>query len=66
MKPAREEDIPKATHEGKTTIFGVEVRTFRLDDGRSVIHVDDFHKLLRAMGLELDATVQASTVSNGQ
>jgi len=49
MKPARDDDIPKATHEGTATLFGVKVRTFRLDDGRSVIHADDFHKLLDAM-----------------
>jgi hypothetical protein len=52
MKPARDEDIPKATHEGTQTLFGVEVRTYVLDDGRAIIHADDFHKLLRAMGLE--------------
>ena len=52
MKPAREEDIPKATHQGTTTIMGIEVRTYRLDDGRSIIHADDFHKLLEAMGLD--------------
>lgn len=49
MKPAREEDIPKATHEGKTTIMGVELRTYRLDDGRSIIHADDLHKLLEKL-----------------
>jgi hypothetical protein len=51
MKPSREEDIPKATHEGTQTIMGVEVRTYRLDDGRTIINADDFHKLLAAMGL---------------
>lgn len=51
MKPARPIDVPKATHEGKSTILGVEVRTYRLDDGRAVIHADDFHKLLEVMGL---------------
>ncbi len=49
-KPARPEDLPKTTHEGKTTIFGIEVRTYRLDDGRAVIHADDFHKLIEAVG----------------
>lgn len=53
-KPARPEDIPQATHEGKTTIMGVELRTYRLDDGRSVIHADDFHKLLDVMGFGID------------
>lgn len=51
MKPARPEDVPQATHEGVTEMFGVRVRTYRLDDGRSVIHADDFHKLLEAMGM---------------
>lgn len=53
-KPARPEDMPKATHEGKTTILGVEVRTYRLDDGRAIIHADDFHKLMEVMGLSGD------------
>jgi len=50
-KPARPEDLPNATHEGVTTILGIEVRTYRLDDGRSIIHADDFHKVLEAMGM---------------
>lgn len=33
MKPARPDDLPKATHEG------------------AVIHADDFHKILAAMGM---------------
>lgn len=51
MKPARDEDLPKATHQGTTEILGVIVRTFRLDDGRAIIHADDFHKLMEVMGL---------------
>lgn len=54
MKAARPIDIPQATHEGKTTILGVEVRSYRLDDGRAVIHADDFHKILEVMGLGPD------------
>jgi hypothetical protein len=50
MKPARENDIPRATHEGVGEIFGVKVRTYHLDDGRAVIDADDFHKLLEALG----------------
>jgi hypothetical protein len=52
LKAARPEDLPKATHEGKSVILGIEVRTYRLDDGRAVIHADDFHKILEAMGLD--------------
>lgn len=55
MKPARDEDIPKATHEGTATILGVTVRTYRLDDGRIVIHADDFPQLLAAMGMTPEA-----------
>lgn len=51
MKAAREQDIPQATHEGETEILGVKLRTYRLDDGRAVIHADDFHKLLEVMGM---------------
>lgn len=54
MKPARDEDIPKATHEGVTEILGVKARTYRLDDGTAVIHADDFHAILEAMGLTPD------------
>lgn len=50
MKAARPEDIAKATHEGKMEILGVKLRSYRLDDGRTVIHADDFHKLLEVMG----------------
>lgn len=51
MKPARPEDIPKATHESEQEFLGVKVRTYVLDDGRRIINADDFHKLLAAMGL---------------
>lgn len=52
MKPARPDDIPTATHEGKTTVLGVDLRTYRLDDGRSVIHADDFRKLMVVLGFD--------------
>lgn len=53
LKAARPEDLPKATHEGRATILGVELRTYRLDDGRNIIHADDMHKLLEVMGLPI-------------
>jgi hypothetical protein len=53
MKPAREEDIPRATHEGEMELLGVKLRTYRLDDGRTLIHADDFHKLMDVMGLDM-------------
>ena len=49
MKPARPDDIPQATHESVQTILGVEIRTYVLDDGRRVIHADDFHNLLKVI-----------------
>ena len=52
MKPAREDDIPRATHEGEMEILGLKVRVYRLDDGRTLIHADDFHALLAKMGIE--------------
>jgi len=55
-KPARPEDMPKATHQGKTTILGIEVRTYRLDDGRAIVHADDLHRLLEAMGLNAEGS----------
>jgi hypothetical protein len=45
----KQDDIPKATHEGIAELFGVKFRTYRLEDGRTIIHADDFHKLLEAM-----------------
>lgn len=60
--PARPEDLPKATHEGETTILGVKIRTYRLDDGRAIIHADDFHKLMEVMGLK--DTPQESEVAH--
>lgn len=51
MKPARPEDIPTATHESVQTFFGVDVRTYVLDDGRRIINAEDFHKLMAAMGM---------------
>lgn len=54
-KPAREEDLPKVISEGTATYAGVEVRTYVLDDGRRIIHADDFHKLMEVMGLSLSA-----------
>ena len=52
LKPARPEDIPVATHEGTMTIMGVTLRTYRLDDGRTLIHADDFHRLMKVMGFD--------------
>jgi hypothetical protein len=51
MKPAREEDIPKVTHTGIIDLLGVKARVHRLDDGRTVIEAEDFHKILEAMGI---------------
>lgn len=50
MKPARPEDIPKATHESVQEFFGVKVRSYVLDDGRRIINAEDFHKLMAVMG----------------
>lgn len=52
IKPARPEDIPKATHEGVMELLGMKLRTYRLDDGRTVIHADDFHAFLKHAGFE--------------
>lgn len=62
MKPARDEDIPKATHEGVLEILGLKVRTYRLDDGRTVIQADGFCKLLEAMGLDPDQYTTKGTL----
>lgn len=49
MKPARPEDIPRATHETVQNYFGVDVRTYVLDDGRRIINAEDFHKLMAVL-----------------
>lgn len=51
MKAASPEDIPFVTHESVQEIMGVKIRTYVLDDGRRIIHADDFHKLMEAMGM---------------
>lgn len=58
MKPARPEDIPTATHESVQTFFGVKVRTYVLDDGRRIVNADDFHELIRVMGIYPSPTDQ--------
>lgn len=36
------------THEGTMDILGFKLRTFKLDDGRTVIHADDFENFMAA------------------
>lgn len=50
MKPARPEDIPQAIHEGTMELLGMKLRTYRLDDGRTLIHADDFEEFLKRTG----------------
>ena len=52
MKSARPDDIPKATHEGTSTFFRVTIHTYQLNNGHQIIHTDDFHKLLEAIGID--------------
>lgn len=47
-------DIPKAVHESKLTLLGMEVRVYVLDDGRRIIHAEDFHELLRLLNKDSD------------
>lgn len=49
MKPAREDDIPKTTHEGVLDILGEKVKVHHLDDGSMVIEKDDMERLLRKL-----------------
>ena len=44
-----DDSAPKATHEGTMEIMGVTLRTYRLDDGRTIIDADDVHRLWRVM-----------------
>lgn len=60
MKPARPEDIPQATHEGTLDVLGFKLRTYRLDDGRTVIHAEDFEKFMEAW-LSPDPNLQNRT-----
>jgi hypothetical protein len=43
--------IPTATHEGTVELLGITLRTYRLDDGRTIFNADDFKKLLEHMAL---------------
>lgn len=47
---ARPDDIPQATHEGVMELLGMKLRIYRLDDGNTVIHADDFHAFLKHSG----------------
>lgn len=52
MKPATPEDIPSATHEGVWKLGDMDIRVYRLDDGRTLIHADDFEKVLQWLGVD--------------
>lgn len=38
------DDLPYATHEGSLNIFGVDLKCYRLSDGRAVFDADDVHR----------------------
>lgn len=65
MKPPRNDDLPKATHEGVAEILGIKVRMYRVDDGRAVIHSDDFHKLLKVLGFD-PSELPSAVLTTGQ
>ncbi len=39
-------DLPYATHHGIWHFAGHDIRVYRLNDGRAIIHADDMAKLL--------------------
>lgn len=41
-------ELPSVTHEGVLNIGGMSIRCFRLTDGQTVFHADDFGAFLRA------------------
>ena len=47
--------LPTVTHEGVLEIAGHRMRCYRLDDGRTIIHADDFNAFFGAVGTEADA-----------
>lgn len=55
--------LPTVTHEGVLEIAGHRLRCFRLDDGRAIIHADDFHEFFGDMGVDPASAipVQAAT-----
>jgi hypothetical protein len=38
--------MPDVVHESSQEFFGIQVRTYVLDDGRRIINADDFHRLM--------------------
>lgn len=41
---------PTATKEEETTVGGYRLRVYELDDGRRVVHKDDFETILANIG----------------
>lgn len=42
--------LPYATHSGILKIFGVQLRCYRLNDGRAIFDADDFDRLFADAG----------------
>lgn len=38
------DDLPYATHSGVLNLFGIDLKCFRLSDGRCVFDADDVHR----------------------
>lgn len=42
--------LPAVTHDGVLEIAGHRLRCYRLDDGRAIIHADDFREFFGDLG----------------
>ncbi len=56
--------LPSVTHEGVLEIAGHRLRCYRLDDGRAIIHADDFHRFFGDMGVEPACEIPVTAVSS--
>lgn len=49
--PSRD-GLPTVTHEGILEIRAHKLRCYQLDDGRTIIHADDFREFFGGLGVE--------------
>lgn len=65
VEPTQSQDgLPAVTHEGVLEIAGHRLRCYRLDDGRAIIHADDFHAFFGHMGVEPACEIPVTAVSS--
>jgi hypothetical protein len=60
------EGLPTVTHEGTLEIFDHKLRCYRLNDGRAIIHADDFRALFGSLGIDPASAVHVDAASTSR